>query len=87
MTLVDQPSAAPTQKVVAGGAAGAAAVLVVFIAGQFGVDVPPEVAAALTVLLAAVAAWLKREKAAETGVAGGYRVPAHFGEHLESKET
>jgi hypothetical protein len=63
MTLVDQPSKSPTQKVTAGGAAGAAAVLIVFIAGQLGVDVPPEAAAALTVLLASAGAYWKKEKA------------------------
>lgn len=48
-------------KVQATGAAGATALVLVFIAGQFGVEVPPEVASAVTVLLAVFAGWLKPE--------------------------
>lgn len=55
---------APTEKVVAGGAAGAATVLIVFIAGQLGLEVPPEAASALTVLIGSAAAYLKKERAA-----------------------
>lgn len=51
----------PDKKVQAGTAAGAATVLVVFIAGQFGVDVPPEAAAAVSTLLGFAAAYFKRE--------------------------
>jgi protein-S-isoprenylcysteine O-methyltransferase Ste14 len=58
---MNQPGPAPTKKVAAGGAAGAVTVLLVFIAGQFGLEVPPEAAAALTTLLAFAAGWLKRE--------------------------
>jgi hypothetical protein len=53
---------APSKKVSAAGAAGAATVLVVFIAGQFGLDVPPEAAAALTTLLATAAGYARREE-------------------------
>lgn len=53
-------TAAPTPKVIAGAAAGAATVLLVWIARLFGLDVPPEVASAVTVLLAAGTAYLKR---------------------------
>jgi hypothetical protein len=53
-------TAAPTPKVIAGAAAGAATVLLVWVARLFGLDVPPEVASAVTVLLAAGAAYLKR---------------------------
>lgn len=52
---------APTSKVAAGGAAGAASVVIVFIAEQFGVDVPPEVGAAVAALLAFAGAYLKKE--------------------------
>lgn len=48
----------PEPKVAAGGAAGAVTVLVVFIAGQLGLEVPPEAAAALTTLLAFGAGYL-----------------------------
>ena len=50
----------PTPKVIAATAAGAATVLLVWIAGLFGLEVPPEVAAAATVLLTAGAGYLKR---------------------------
>lgn len=49
------------QKVQATGAAGAFALVLVFAAGQAGVDVPPEIASAVTVLLATFAGWLKPE--------------------------
>lgn len=47
-------------KVVAATAAGAATILLVWIAGLSGLAVPPEVASAVTVLLAAGTAYLKR---------------------------
>jgi hypothetical protein len=50
----------PTPKVIAATAAGAATVLLVWIAGLFGLEVPPEVAAAATVLLTAGAGYLWR---------------------------
>lgn len=46
-------------KVSAGAAAGAAAILVVFVLGLFGVPVPPLVAQALTTALAFAAGWLQ----------------------------
>ena len=46
-------------KVKAGGAAGALTVVLVFVLAQAGVDLPPEVAAAVTVLLSTFAGWLK----------------------------
>jgi hypothetical protein len=49
----------PQTKVVAGGAAGALSVLVVYVAGLFGLDVPAEAASALTVLISSGAAYLK----------------------------
>lgn len=53
---------APSRKVSAAGAAGAVTVLVVFTAGAFGLEVPPEAAAALTTLLAFAAGYLRREE-------------------------
>lgn len=49
----------PQPKVVAATAAGAATVVLVWIVGLFGLAVPPEVASAVTVLLAAGAAYVK----------------------------
>jgi hypothetical protein len=55
----DQPTAAPTSKVTAAGAGGAASILLVYIAGLFGVDVPPAAAAAVATLLAFLAGYIK----------------------------
>lgn len=53
----------PTEKVQAGGYAGAAALVLLYIAGQLGLDLPAEVAAALTLLIAGAGAWIKTEGA------------------------
>lgn len=53
-------SLAPTPKVVAATTAGAATILLVWIVGLLGLGVPPEVAAAVTVLITAGAGYLKR---------------------------
>jgi len=52
---------APTDKVAAGGAASLAAVVLAWIVGQLGLDMPAEVAAAFTGLMAFAAGWFKRE--------------------------
>jgi hypothetical protein len=49
----------PQPKVQAAGAAGAIATILVFVVSLFGLDIPPEVAAALTTLIATGAAYLK----------------------------
>jgi hypothetical protein len=59
---VNQPTAAPTSKVKAGTAAAAATILIVFIAGQLGLEVPPAAAAALTTLLGFAGGYLKTER-------------------------
>lgn len=51
-------SAKPVPKVTSAGAAGALTTLAVFIAGRFGVDVPADVAAAGTTIIATVAAYM-----------------------------
>lgn len=48
-------------KVQVGAAAGAATVVLVWAASLAHVDVPPEVASAVTVLISTAAAWLKPE--------------------------
>lgn len=47
-------------KVQAAGAAGAVTTVIVFIASKLGLEVPAEVAAALTTLIATGAGYLKR---------------------------
>lgn len=49
----------PTSKVIAGGAAGAVSIVLVWVAGLFGLEVPAEVASAVTVLLSSAAAYIK----------------------------
>jgi hypothetical protein len=49
----------PVPKVQAAGLAGAATLILVFVAGLAGVMVPPEVAAAVTLLLTVAAGYIK----------------------------
>lgn len=51
---------APQPKVLAGGAAGAAALVIVWAASQFNVDVPAEVAVAFSTLLSFAASYIKK---------------------------
>lgn len=46
-------------KVQAAGWAGAVTILLVWVAGMFGLEVPPEVASAFTVLVGTAAGYLK----------------------------
>lgn len=57
----------PTKKVAVGGGAGAASVVLVWALGLTGLDVPPEVASAITALAASVAAWRTPEAARRGG--------------------
>ena len=50
----------PQPKVVAGGVAGAASIVLVYLLGEAGLVVPPEVASAFTTLIAFAGAYLKR---------------------------
>jgi len=50
----------PHPKVAAGGAAGSASIVLVYVLGQCGVEVPAEVASALTVLIGFAGGYLKR---------------------------
>lgn len=51
----------PDTKVKAAGASAAAAIVVVWIAGQAGLDMPPEVGAGIATLLAFVGGYFKKE--------------------------
>lgn len=59
---MNQGSAQPTPKVVATGVTGAAAIILVAVANKLGLDLPPEVAAAIVAVAAFVAGYLKRDK-------------------------
>ena len=54
------PSSKPVPKVAASGQAGAAALVLVYVANLLGLEVPAEVAAALVGLLMFAAGYLKR---------------------------
>lgn len=54
------PAAKPVPKVAAAGSGGAAATVLIAIAAQFGVDLPPEVAAGIVAVVAFAAGYLKR---------------------------
>lgn len=54
---MNQNSAAPTAKVAAVGVAGAITLILVWVAGMAGLEVPPEVASAVTLLIAAGAGY------------------------------
>lgn len=60
---VAQPTLAPTTKVTLGSASGAAVLVLVWVAGMFGLEVPPEVASAVTLLLMAGVAYLVKDRA------------------------
>lgn len=51
----------PTAKVAAGGAAGALAILITYILGEFHVELPDVVVAALTTLITFGAAYFKKD--------------------------
>lgn len=53
-----------SEKVTAATLAGGVTVIVVWGAGQAGLDVPPEVASAFTTVLAGAAGWFKSEREA-----------------------
>lgn len=55
------PNLKPTEKVQAGGYAGAAVIALIWTAGSLGLEIPPEVAGAFVLLGAGAGAWIKRE--------------------------
>ena len=50
---------APTPKVAAAGVAGSVTILIVYVAGLLGLDIPPVVASALTTIIGTGAGYLK----------------------------
>lgn len=66
----------PTNKVAAGGITGAVSLILVWAVGLAGLEVPAEVAAAFTAVLAFAASYLVREKDSGKHVAGQDVVPA-----------
>ena len=58
----NQPDPTPVPKVAAAGIAGSLTVLLVFILGQLNFEVPPEVASAVTTIIAFLAGYFKRDE-------------------------
>lgn len=63
MVKVNQPTAAPTAKVAAGGIGASVSIVLVWVLGQMSVDMPNEVASAITAILSFAAAYLTKERA------------------------
>jgi putative flippase GtrA len=62
--LVDQPTAAPTRKVAAGGIAGAVSIVALYLVqALFNVTVPAEVASAVTLILSFGMSYIVKENA------------------------
>ena len=60
---MNQPTANPTQKVAAAGIGGSLTILIVYVIQQaFDVQIPAEVASALTALISFASGYLVREK-------------------------
>lgn len=60
---MNQPTLRPTTKVGTGAATAATVVILVWVAGMLGVEVPAEVASAAAVLLGFGAAYVVRDRA------------------------
>lgn len=58
----DQPTAMPTAKIAASGIGGSVSIVLVWLAGLTGLEVPPEVAAAVTTIISFLSGYLVREK-------------------------
>ncbi len=56
------PTKVPSTKIAAGGAAGALSTIIVWILGEFEVDVPAEIAAAITVLVMSLTSYFVPER-------------------------
>lgn len=61
--LVDQPTWHPTRKVGLGALAGAFVTILVWILGEFGLVIPPEVSGAMVVFLGGLVSYFVREEA------------------------
>lgn len=61
-TTVHQPTPAPSRKVAAGGLAGALTIILVWAVAQFGLEVPGEVASAITVIVSFFTSYFTSER-------------------------
>jgi hypothetical protein len=58
---MNQPTLQPTNKVTAAGIGGSVSVVLIYVAGLLGLEIPPEVASAVTAIVAFVAGYWVRE--------------------------
>jgi uncharacterized membrane protein len=75
--LVTQPTKAPTAKLVASTTTGAAVLVVTWVAEQAGLALDAQTAGALVLVGAAVAGYLKRNRAARGNTPGTNRIADH----------
>lgn len=59
---INQPTVAPTNKIAAVGVSGALSIVIVYLLGQFGVEMPNEVASAITLLISALSGYIVPNK-------------------------
>lgn len=64
MTTVDQSTPAPTRKVAATGIAGAISIVLIFVLqAAFNINIPGEVASAITLILSFASGYIVKEEA------------------------
>lgn len=64
MATVNQPTPAPTRKVAATGIAGAVSVVLIYVLQVlFNINIPAEVASAITLILSFISGYLVKEEA------------------------
>jgi len=63
MTPINQPTAVPTAKVAAAGIGGSVSIVLIWILSQLGIDMPAEVASAITAIVSFAAGYLVQERA------------------------
>lgn len=62
MATVNQPTAAPTAKVAAAGIGGSISIVLIWVLNQVGIDMPVEVASAITAIVSFAAGYLVKER-------------------------
>ncbi|MFF6951837.1 hypothetical protein ACFZAD_24660 [Streptomyces iakyrus] len=63
MAKVNQPTAQPTAKVAAAGIGGSISIVLVWVLSQVGIDMPAEVASAVTAIVSFLSGYFVRERA------------------------
>ena len=67
METYNQPTSTPTQKVAAGGIGGALSIVLIYVVGLLGLDMPPEVASAVTAIVSFLAGYIVKERVPTVG--------------------